>query len=523
MRTLKLVLILCSLSFLNLYAQEDVNTNKISIFTDGNSFVEKTIKLTPQNNTFLLKDKFVPKARLGTLLIVDKDNSITSIKSFVDTIRTANLISRVSSTSYIDILKANLNKVVTITTDKKVRTGEVVELILYNQNSPSHIIFKEASEYNLLRINDILNISFPSKPIIPSSGIVQNDPYSVKKVTDLKLNIALEFKDSKAKEISMKYLQRGVSWTPFYYLELDDNRKVANLTLKAEVINDSEEIKESDLDLFIGEPNFEYSDYLTDLIDFKNLLNPDYDGGLGNSELYISALAVSGNKGAKAQGKSEPKNYQDFHIYKIENESLKKNSRAHYNLLETELEYRHVYVCDLLNISNEINIQNKKDNKVYHSLKFVNKTDNLFAEGPITIIDDTDKNYIPLAQSKMEYTPSQATGLLKITESLDIEITQSEEVIEVDDALLRFWRVNYQKARIKATIKLNNYKNEKIAVMLRQVVFGDVDESPSFKILEKKEKYYLPNAINNLEWNLELKANEEKEVVYEYEYYRYGW
>ena len=215
--------------------------------------------------------------------------------------------------------------------------------------------------------------------------------------------------------------------------------------------------------------------------------------------------------------------FASFHIYKIENESLKKNSRAHYNLLETEMEYRHVYVCDLLNISNETNIQNKKDNKVYHSLKFVNKTDNLFAEGPITIIDDTDKNYIPLAQSKMEYTPSQATGLLKITESLDIEITQSEEVIEVDDALLRFWRVNYQKARIKATIKLNNYKNEKIAVILRQVVFGDVDESPSFKILEKKEKYYLPNAINNLEWNLELKANEEKEVVYEYEYYRYGW
>lgn len=403
-----LVMIIWTIGCLSMYGQEDVNIDKISIFTDGNSFVEKTVRLTPANKRFILKESLVPKARFGTLSITDRDNSITSIKSYVDTIQTPNLISKVKISSYVDILKANLNKKVIITTEGQIREGEVIEIVYQGYgNTPSHIIFKEASNYDLIRTKDIVNLSFPSKPIIPVTEKVENDRYSNEQEQDLKLNVLLEFDDSDEKEISMKYLQRGVSWTPFYYLELDDDRNIAKLSLKAEVINDSEKIENSDIELFIGEPNFIYSGYLTDLVDFKNLLNPLYDAGhtrYNNSVVTgygVSAIVTNTDNYIKNDNQS-PKNYQDFYVYKLKNESLKKNSRAHYNLFEKELEYRHVYQCDLLNINHQKNSQKKEDNKVYHSLKFVNETKNLLGEGPVTIIDNTGKEYIPLAQSKLD-------------------------------------------------------------------------------------------------------------------------
>lgn len=527
MKRYYLVIIIWTIGSLSMYGQEDVKINKISIFTDGNSFVEKTVRFTPEDNRYILKEKLVPKARFGTLLITDKDNSIISIKSYVDTIQTPNLISKVKISSYVDILKANLNKKVIITTEGQIREGEVIEIVYQTYgNTPSHIIFKEESNYDLIKTNDIVNLSFPSKPIIPVTERVENDRYSNEEEQDLKLNVLLEFDDSDEKEISMKYLQRGMSWTPFYYLELDDNRNIAKLSLKAEVINDSEEIWNSDLELFIGEPNFRYSGYLTDLVDFKNLLNPLYDAGYNRrntNPLAAGYLIDATGFGSGNYNKNEnqsPKNYQDFYIYKLKNESLKKNSRAHYNLFEKELKYRHVYQCDLLNINHQKNSQKKEDNKVYHSLKFVNETRNLLGEGPVTIIDNTDKEYIPLAQSKLDYTPSKATGLIKITETPEIEIVQKEEVIDVDEERMNFWGRSYRKARIRVIVKIKNYKEEKIELILRQEVFGEVEENPSFKLLEKKEKHYLPNAINQLEWNLQLEPSEGKEIIYEYEYFR---
>ena len=521
MKSLKLVLLFCALGALKLAAQEDVKTKKISIFTDGNSFVEKTFKLTPNKGKFTLKGDLVPKARFGTLLVQDKDNSIETIKSFVDTIRTPNLISSVKTASYQDILKANLNKLVTVITKERIRTGEVTEIVYRDSSYPTHVLFKERSHYDLIRISDIINLSFPTKPIIPVAERKEKYPRYKEEEKDVKLNLLLEFEDSDPKEVSLKYLQKGVSWTPFYYLELDDEKSIANFILKGEVINDSEEIKDSALDLFIGEPNFAYSSYLTDLVDFKHLLDPSYDAPPSTNVRAIRATGLLNEASAYSPNQNKsPKNYHDFYVYTLENESLPMNSRAHYTLFEQELKYKHVYQCDLLNINHQRNTQQKKDNKVYHSLKYVNNTGNLLGEGPVTIIDNSEAEYVPLAQSKLEYTPSKATGLIKITETPEIEILQKEEVINVEKDRIEFWGYSYKKVRINVVVKVNNYKDENIDLILRQEVFGEVEGNSSFIIVDRKEKYYLPNAINQLEWNLQLKPGEKKEVTYQYEYLR---
>ena len=122
--------ILFSLFCCSINAQNsNIRTDKISIFTDGNSFVEKTIELIPADNKFILKDNLIPKARFGTLFLSDNDDSILSIKSYVDTIRTPNLVSHTNTSMYHDLLKANLNETITITAHETSRTGEIVELV----------------------------------------------------------------------------------------------------------------------------------------------------------------------------------------------------------------------------------------------------------------------------------------------------------------------------------------------------------------------------------------------------------
>ncbi len=92
MKLLKIIWVLFILNTSYLFGQETITFQRVSIFTDGNAFVEKSMRVTPENGAFILKHNLVPKARLGTLSLSSKDGSIKSIKSFVDTIHTPVLL-----------------------------------------------------------------------------------------------------------------------------------------------------------------------------------------------------------------------------------------------------------------------------------------------------------------------------------------------------------------------------------------------------------------------------------------------
>ena len=52
------------------------------------------------------------------------------------------------------------------------------------------------------------------------------------------------------------------------------NEKKAELLLQAEIINDAEDLMNTDIDLVLGTPKFKFDMYLTDLLDYKNILDP---------------------------------------------------------------------------------------------------------------------------------------------------------------------------------------------------------------------------------------------------------
>lgn len=63
---------------------------------------------------------------------------------------------------------------------------------------------------------------------------------------------------------------------------MDDEDNEVKLILNVEVVNDFEIIELFDIDLFIGEFNFKYLNYLIDLVDYIYLLDFNYDVGMNS-------------------------------------------------------------------------------------------------------------------------------------------------------------------------------------------------------------------------------------------------
>ena len=73
------LLMVASLTF----ARSGLKTDKVIIFTDGNSYIQKSGTIETKNSLFELHGEELPAARFGTLEISDIDNTILNITSSI--------------------------------------------------------------------------------------------------------------------------------------------------------------------------------------------------------------------------------------------------------------------------------------------------------------------------------------------------------------------------------------------------------------------------------------------------------
>jgi hypothetical protein len=55
--------------------------------------------------------------------------------------------------------------------------------------------------------------------------------------------------------LTMGYLEHGLGWTPSYLVSLQDD-KTAQITMQAVLVNDAEDLKDTDFFFMAGVPNF---------------------------------------------------------------------------------------------------------------------------------------------------------------------------------------------------------------------------------------------------------------------------
>ena len=206
------------------------------------------------------------------------------------------------------------------------------------------------------------------------------------------------------------YLQKGITWSPFYNSALQENGK-ALLKLNSELSNNAEQINNCDINFVVGVPNFKYAFSLTALVDFENSIYKGnsnennisqantYKWNVANSAITAGYVNEGENKKLNFENNLEAENVQDLYFYKLKNVSLKQGGKAHYELFNTEVNYEHIFEVELT--ANKEDYQygtdyisdNKNQNLVYHGIKIKNNSNNPFTAAPTLLTEKKEKKY----------------------------------------------------------------------------------------------------------------------------------
>jgi len=120
-------------------------------------------------------------------------------------------------------------------------------------------------------------------------------------------------------------------------------------------------------------------------------------------------------------------------------------------------------------------------------------------------------------QDKLKFTPVTGETYLKITESPEIQLTESEVETERKNHDRKIWGNFYDLITIQGSIKIKNYKSQKVNLEVSRILIGKFKNS-SIKIAkEKLLEVSNINPKNKIMWELELDAGEEKVIEYTYQ------
>lgn len=547
------LLVILSLLSLNtpIIAQSELTTKSISIFKNGQSFVVKRGNVATTDNAYTLNK--IPEALFGTFWFLGSQAEVTQVTSKLEKIDEP--IERRAS-SFSDLLYANKGKQITITTkDDKTYTGIVEQYDLPEEiNSIMQLKEAEFSEKFGTTYNADLRI-FPSQaPVLMikmDSRWVTIDPTTIKSlefaqkpqnvakviIQVKRPTIKVQFDHGGTQELTMMYLQNGISWTPTYLLSLVDKGK-AKLRLQAEVANNAEDIVNTDINFVLGVPNFKFANMpatLTSLLETSRNQSAPRDNFL-NSQMFSNApqsqkmseysdeesvsMPVFENVTAQAN--------EDFHFFNIKKANIEKGGRAHYTLFENSVKIKHIYECNLTSTHNENNYRNyksgselpfeKKYSDVFHSIEITNDSKNPLTTGPVMIVDHKTQN--PVSQVILKYTGIGQASSIQIAQSPDVRVAEQEKILGIKEQAKRFNNYNYKLYTIENEIVITNGKPEPIELVITKSHPGRTTASTIKHISRQTPPSSgQVNPIDNVQFTITLKAGQILKFTHTYEMY----
>jgi len=501
------------------YAQ--LETKSVSVFKNNKAFFIKSGSVATKDNVYQLQGD-IPRALFGTLWFQSINNTLKLVSSTEE-----NVAQQTFPINHYQILKANINKTVSI----YLSPTEVVEGMVesfskeYDEETKSYfpatfVILKihKFSDvpitWQSIRIEDIKRIGFLQKP----EPMVKS--YEKKKVVNV------EFTNGTSPQpLNLMYLEDGLGWSPNYLLELTSENK-GILTLQAQVKNDAEDIKGADVSFVVGNANFKDANKLAWLVDFlpqvevQNYNRSVYDNTMTNKSAEAEAKAPS-SEGDGVEGEAA----EDLFFYNLKNLTLLNGSRAQLELFRAEINFEHLYETRLNNID-AYSIENyvqttyateDKSPKTFHSLKMTNQTKYPWTAGLCFVVNKEKGTSKPISQDILSYTPIKGDNSLKLTESPDIMVSQTEKETSRKTAARKSKEMVYDLITVEAEIKIVNYKTKDVKMNVKRLLFGELSKSSvDWRHTEKLNYIGYLNKSNEVIWETNVKAGEEKIIKYSY-------
>ncbi len=371
--------------------------------------------------------------------------------------------------------------------------------------------------------------------LVKISGATGDILYTAKRQSVRKV---LEFKTlGKAGVIDMLSLERGLSWTAAYAVDVSDKKEL-KLTAKSTLVNDFEDLSKVDLKLVTGFPNLPYATILEPLIAGSGGIDtvnrfaggmPGGGGGFGGGGASNMAMGLNTQSAARmgdfdasmavvAGAGGEQK--EDLFFYKLPESSLNRGERAYRAIFSMKSPYSDIYTWDAYDLTQD-NVRYapipEGPQDVWHALKFKNTSGNPLTTAVATTLDGGEI----IGQDMLGYVPAGAETELKINKSLDIraEATEAEETRERGAIKDRDGNFRFDLVTIKGTLQVTNMKPKDLAFRARRFFTGEVINNGNGELFKSASGLTRMNPNSRLTWNLQLKAGEKATLTYTYKMY----
>jgi hypothetical protein len=530
--------------------ETELRTAAVAAFKNGLAFVVKQGDVRLEAGAGNLAP--VPNATLGSLWIAPNDAG-ASLDEVVA--RRFKVLGPQNLTTLADVLLANAGKVVTIVDNsQKEYTGEIVGFRQVEKSgagatslanppgessylntpppSPPHVM----PEFLLLKSDGkLLALYFHNvaRVILPADPILQQTQEDERKALRLKVKGVTGHAN-----LTMGYLEHGLGWTPSYLVSLQDD-KTALITMQAVLVNDAEDLKDTDLFFVVGVPNFAYANVPSpmalqqSLLEFMQAASRRDDTNGRYSNAITGQMAIGGAVDfetaaapslAATTEELQGAQDEDLFLYSRKNVTLARGERATYNVFSESVHYEHIYDWNLEdqprvdgfgNPQNNSNsgLDRSTKNNIWHALRLKNTTKFPWTSAPTMVISGTK----PLSQDTVPYTPKNATSSLKLTVATDIRASHEENEVERQRDVQRRRSYNYDQVTVEGTLTIKNYKSKDVRLSITDRVRGTVEsQTDDGKTAKLAEAIAVDNPLSRLTWEVTLKAGEEKIIKYRY-------
>jgi hypothetical protein len=510
---------------------------RVAVFKNGTGFffnpmTLKAEKEGEQKGKFIIKS--LPEALFGTFWFYTNGKPISSLKSYESEEETDSQ----KATNLPEMLYANKGKNVELTLKYGADNNTEIVGKIQDVNLQSGMIFLETTKpkvgFMSVLMNEIKAISFPTKPNTDYS------PLQKQRIIEVEID-----KATPQENVEMAYLQRGIGWLPSYLVHLKDDKK-AQIVLRAELVNDAEDIKDATLSLVVGVPNFKYDRLVSPFVSnqtlesFLNQLNgsttdlryrqQSMSNMITTQSANYASMEMDIVGGGGNTDEVETQSQEDLFFYTRKGVSLPKGGRALYSLFTEEIDYKHIYEVELAQ-NNGYNVVYKQDNEqrndVYHSLELKNTTDFPWTTGTAMVTQprktkegtiSTTSDPQVLSQDMIKYTAKTAKTMLRLTIAPDIMVKDNEqETGRKTD--IKQKKIVYDLVTATATIEVKNYKDKEINLKINRTIIGEMLKTDSEWETQKRPNYYAINPVNDVTWELKLAKGESKTITYSYQFY----
>ncbi|MEO0468094.1 MAG: hypothetical protein AAF206_00630 [Bacteroidota bacterium] len=523
-------------SCLHLSAQNPLKTRSVSVFKDGKAFFVKEVTIKTQQGRYFWETE-TPPASFGTFWLSAADAKIHRINTHtrIDSSRKT-LNHQRQGRDFQSMLAANLGKKLVL----HISDGQEIPFLPESMEG-GFLLGQSEDKWLNLNLNRIVGLEFAERPNLPDSSWT-----SVQMDQKPQEGLMIEFDNTNAtQQIELMYLRNGIGWVPSYHLELLGENKAA-LRLQASVINQAEDLVETDLNFVVGVPNFLYrnqSSVLAWETRFDQLLaeirraQPSQGGDFANrgsnTISYTSQRPIKADPVGPQLSALQGTATEDLFFYRLPGLSMKKGEKALFQILSAELPVRHLYEVRLeptrvredrrQQPGEAFSFETNFKNKVWHTLKLRNQTKLPLTAGAVMVSRKVDGIERPISQDKMNYVSPGGETYIKLTASPDVSVRDSEreidrEVMAIDMDKVEGYDEDYDRLTIEGKIDIRNNKNKAISLNVRRMIQGELKSSePDWLTAPRIVRRKSVNGQTDVCWELKLKAGEAISIRYQYE------